>query len=417
MASRRLRNSGLKRRSTADLEPRLRGASSGPRRPARCRRGRPRQSRCVAALSSRDAGVGRHDQDDVAEVGLAAGVVGERRVIHHLQQDVHHIRMRLLDLVEQHDVVRMLAHRIHQQAALLEAHVARRSANQPRHRVLLHVLAHVEARELVAQVNGELRASSVLPTPVGPVNRKQPAGRSGMPRPARDALDRARHQRHGFFLAEHDALSASPSVRRRSLSDEDAWRAGILAMRATTCSISATSTGSGGSVAAGASAVAVALPAGPSARLRRTPACLHPHHGAGFVEQVDGAVGQAVVAQVPRGQLRSGFDGRRRVGDAVMLLVALLQPLQDAHGLLDRRLLQGDLLEPPRQRAVLLDLLVLVERRRADDAQAARREHRLQQRRQVHRAAGRRAGADDAVQLVDEENRIAPLLAARRGRP
>ena len=30
------------------------------------------------------------------------------------------------------------------------------------------------------------RATSVLPTPVGPVNRKQPTGRSGVPRPARE---------------------------------------------------------------------------------------------------------------------------------------------------------------------------------------------------------------------------------------
>ena len=73
----------------------------------------------------------------------------------------------------------------------------------------------------------------------------------------------------------------------------------------------------------------------------------------------------------------------------------------------------GDLLEAPRQRAVLLDLLELVERRRAHHAQAARRQHRLQQRRQVHRPAGRRAGADDAVQLVDEEDRVLPLAERR----
>ena len=64
-------------------------------------------------------------------------------------------------------------------------------------------------------------------------------------------------------------------------------------------------------------------------------------------------------------------------------------------------------LEPPLERRVLLDVLpVLVERRRADRVQLAAREHRLQHVRRVHRAFGR-AGADDGVQLVDEEDDLA----------
>ena len=64
-------------------------------------------------------------------------------------------------------------------------------------------------------------------------------------------------------------------------------------------------------------------------------------------------------------------------------------------------------LEPALERGVLLDVLpVLVERRRADRVQLAAREHRLQHVRRVHRAFGR-AGADDGVQLVDEEDDLA----------
>ena len=88
---------------------------------------------------------------DVAEVGLAAVVVGERAVVHDLQQQVEHVRMRLLDLVEQQHAVRMLGDRLGEQAALVEADVARRRADQARHRVPLHVLGHVEADELDAQ--------------------------------------------------------------------------------------------------------------------------------------------------------------------------------------------------------------------------------------------------------------------------
>ena len=70
--------------------------------------------------------------------------------------------------------------------------------------------------------------------------------------------------------------------------------------------------------------------------------------------------------------------------------------LADEHGL-----------EAALERGVLLDVLaVLVERRRADAAQLAAGEHRLEQVGRVDRALGR-AGADDGVQLVDEEDDLA----------
>ena len=47
------------------------------------------------------AGVGRHDQDDIAEVDRLAVVVGEFAVVHHLEEDVEHVRMGFLDLVEE----------------------------------------------------------------------------------------------------------------------------------------------------------------------------------------------------------------------------------------------------------------------------------------------------------------------------
>jgi peptide deformylase len=55
----------------------------------------------------------------------------ERRVIHDLQQDAEHVRMRLLDFVEQQHGVGRLANRVDQQAALFVADVAGRRADQP----------------------------------------------------------------------------------------------------------------------------------------------------------------------------------------------------------------------------------------------------------------------------------------------
>src|SRR6185436_7565307 len=68
-----------------------------------------------------------------------------------------------------------------------------------------------------------------------------------------------------------------------------------------------------------------------------------------------------------------------------------------------------DLLQPARERAVLLDVLELFVRRRADDAELAGGEDRLDQRGEIHGAAGRRAGADRRMDLVDEQDRQRPL--------
>ena len=176
-------------------------------------------------------------------------------------------------------------------------------------------------------------------------------------------------------------------------------------MRATTRSMSAASTTPAGCTVPGCSVRGSGLRAhGPDAAVPAP----QPHDRAGLVDEIDGAVGQPVVAQMARRELGGGLERRVGVGDAVMLFVPAAQPGENLHRLLDRRLVDGDLLQPPGERAILLDVLELLERRRADDAQIAGRENRLDQRRQIHRAAGDRAGADRGVDFVDEENRLRP---------
>ena len=118
----------------------------------------------LAALAEADArlrqipraDVAGHDQDHVAEVALLAVVVGERAVVHHLEEHLEHVRVRLLDLVEQEHRVRRLRDRLGEQAAAIEADVAGRRADEPRDGVPLLVLAHVEADEPDAERLGEL---------------------------------------------------------------------------------------------------------------------------------------------------------------------------------------------------------------------------------------------------------------------
>ena len=123
-----------------------------------------------------------------------------------------------------------------------------------------------------------------------------------------------------------------------------------------------------------------------------------------LVDQVDRLVRQEAVGDVADRQVRGGLE--RLVGDRdlVVLLVALADAHQDVDGLLERRLLDHDRLEAALEGGVALDVLaVLVERGRADALELAAGERRLEDVGGVDRAFGG-AGADQHVQLVDEQD-------------
>ena len=127
----------------------------------------------------------------------------------------------------------------------------------------------------------------------------------------------------------------------------------------------------------------------------------------GLVHQVDGLVGQEAVGDVALRQRGCRDQGGVGDADAVVDLVLLLEAAEDADGLLDGRLSHQNRLEPALERRVLLDVLaVLRQRGGADAAQLAAGERRFEQIRRVHGALGG-AGADEGVELVDEENDLA----------
>jgi hypothetical protein len=131
---------------------------------------------------------------------------------------------------------------------------------------------------------------------------------------------------------------------------------------------------------------------------------LDPQPRGGLVDQVDRLVGQEAVGDVAVRQLGGGDQRVVLDAHAVVVLVALLEAAQDRDRVLHARLLDEHRLEAALERGVLLDVLaVLVERRRADGAQLAAGEHRLEQVGGVDGALGG-AGADDRVQLVDEQD-------------
>ena len=90
----------------------------------------------------------------------------------------------------------------------------------------------------------------------------------------------------------------------------------------------------------------------------------------------------------------------------MVLLVALADRHAGSRSSPRRRLIDHHRLEAPLQRRIALDVLaVLVERRGADALELAARERRLEDVRCVDRALGR-AGADERVELVDEQDRV-----------
>ena len=119
----------------------------------------------------------------------AALGVGQPAVLEHLQQRVEDVRVRLLDLVEQHDGERLAAHLLGELAALLVADVAGRRAEQPRHRVLLastrSCRAAISASSSPNRNSASVLDSSVFPTPDGPAKMNEPPGRFGSFSPAR----------------------------------------------------------------------------------------------------------------------------------------------------------------------------------------------------------------------------------------
>ena len=348
----------------------------------------------VAAEADRRAGlvggarVRGHDEDHVAEIDLLAVVVGELAVVHHLQKDVEDVRVRLFNLVEQQDAVRMLVHAVGQKPPLVEADIAGRRADQAADRVLFHVFRHVEAQHLDAERACQLLGDLGL-ADAGRTREQVVADRLfRLAQTGARKLDRRGQRLDRLVLPEHQPLERLFKVAqhlgvvladafRRDPGDLGDDRLDLLG-------------------ADGLAALAFRHEVLGRARL---------------VDHVDRAVGQLAVVDVARGKLHRRADRVRGVAHVVMLFEAGLQPHQDLDRVGHVRFVHVDLLEPAAERAVLFKVLAeLLVGRGPHAAQLAARERGLQQVRRVHRAAAGRAGADDGVDLVDEKDRVVVIL-------
>ena len=83
------------------------------------------------------------------------------------------------------------------------------------------------------------RASSVLPTPVGPRNRKLPTGRFGSPSPARDRRTASATAATASSWPMTRSCRCCSSRSSRSFSSSVSWRTGMPVARETTSAMSA----------------------------------------------------------------------------------------------------------------------------------------------------------------------------------
>ena len=156
-----------------------------------------------------------HDQHGVREVHSTSLAVCEAPVVEHLQQDVEHVRVGLLDLVEEDDGVGAPAHGLGQLAPLLVADIARWGSHEARDAVFSWyspMSMRIMARSSSKRTSARALASSVLPTPVGPRNRNDPMGRLGRETGAA-APDGVGDRLHGVVLADHTLVQADPRDR------------------------------------------------------------------------------------------------------------------------------------------------------------------------------------------------------------
>jgi len=111
--------------------------------------------------------------------------------------------MSLLDLIEQQHAMRLLGDGFREQAALVEAHVARRCTDQTRYGVALHVLGHVETYQFDPQSLGQLARSFGFTDAGRPCKQERANRFVGGLETGTGKLDRRRQRINRCVLTEH----------------------------------------------------------------------------------------------------------------------------------------------------------------------------------------------------------------------
>ena len=86
--------------------------------------------------------------------------IGYAAIVKDLEQDVHDIRMRFFDFIEQNDAVRLSADFFRQLTGFVISDVSRRCADDAGNRVFLHEFRHIQADQGFRRVKEIQRQSA-----------------------------------------------------------------------------------------------------------------------------------------------------------------------------------------------------------------------------------------------------------------
>ena len=389
------------------------------------------------------AHIGRHDDHGVAEVDRLALAIGQAALLQHLQQDVEDIGVCLLDLVEQHDRVRVATNGLGELAALVVTDVARRATDELGDLELATELGHVEADERVfaaKEILGERLGELGLARAGGTQEDKAAAGttrvlerRAATAHGLGDGLDGLvladnAGLEHAFGLQQATALALGERGNRHArghghdvgnLTHVDGERAGVELGGPGGLGFGEFNLGGllllgdlgglvhvialGGLLRGGLELLYTML--GLAHRLGRAIRG-DASAGTGLVDEVDGLIGQEAILDVAVGKVRCGLDSTLRIAHMVVLLVARLERGQDLDRVLDARLLDIDGLEAALKGRIFSEVLTeLLSRGGTNDLESTAREHGLEHRARIDRTLGR-TGTDDGVHLVDKQDDV-----------
>ena len=166
-------------------------------------------------LQGLGAGVGCHDNHHIAKIRLASVVVGQGAVVHYLQQDIEHLRVRLFDFVQQQHGVRLLGNGFGKQSALIKADIAGRRADQPAYGMAFHVFGHVEANQFDAHAIGQLARYFGFSDASRPGEQEAANGLLRVAQSGARHFDRSGQGINGRFLAEDHVLQIAIQVLQR----------------------------------------------------------------------------------------------------------------------------------------------------------------------------------------------------------
>ena len=350
------------------------------------------------ALLAFAARVGRHHDNGIFKIHLAAVGVGDLSVIENLQQDVHHIGMRLFNLVEEDDGVGLAADLLGELTGLVIADIARRRADDAGDRVLFHEFRHIEANERVGRIEEIL---CKLLDKLGLADTrgadKNKAHRLVLGRNAHAvAANGGGNGLDGLVLADNvlfQALVELTQAVELVLADAGGGdlcpqldHAGKVVHRKLRVTLRAER------VKLLLRLHGEALELGEAFKIRLLRALqqfalfvvildlaaqLHAavdvlivqvEVGTGLVDEVDGLIGQEAVGDIALGEQHSLTQNALGDLDAVVLLIIVGNALQDLERILHIRLVDRNRLEAALERGVLFDVLaILGEGRRADD--------------------------------------------------